>query len=354
MGKQTVFQVIGCMSGTSVDGIDLALLETDGLSHVRPLAFETYAYSDAQRSTIKAAFGLKDIQDTRVVAASQAVTEAHIHALKAFHQPADMIGFHGQTIFHAPHEGVTVQIGDAKAISHALNIPVIHDFRTADVKAGGQGAPLLPLYHQARANNVEMPVAILNIGGVANVTWIDKGDILAFDTGPGNALMDDFMLSQTGKRYDDGGDLAAKGRIDEDLLAQWLENMFFQVKPPKSLDRDAFLKCRVEGFNLEDGLATLNAFTAHSIAKAQDYFPNPAKNWYVTGGGRHNKTLMESLNSLVRGVVHSVDSLGWNGDALEAEGFAYLAVRSKLGLPLSVPTTTGCHDPISGGQIALP
>lgn len=354
MAKKEIFQVIGCMSGTSVDGIDLALLETDGFEHCKLIKTETYQYKDSERETIKTSFGVSDLKDERVQAAIDTVTDCHIRALKSFDQQADFVGFHGQTIFHAPKDGLTVQIGDAARISKEIGIPVIHDFRSADVAAGGEGAPLLPLYHQARARTLDGPVAILNIGGVANVTWINGDDVIAFDTGPGNALMDDHMIKMIGKPFDKDGQLGLEGTVDEARLNEWLENMYFQVVPPKSLDRDAFIACDASDMSVEDAMATLGAFTAHSIAKAESFFTGDVKTWYVTGGGRYNISVMKKLNELVKGKLRPVEELGWNGDSLEAEGFAYLAVRSKLGLPLSLPTTTGCKDPISGGKIALP
>lgn len=354
MGKTNIFQVIGCMSGTSVDGVDLALLETDGKDHIVPLDFSGFDYTAKERETIKAAFGLSDPNDPKVIAASNAVTSAHIRAIKEFGHPADLIGFHGQTIFHAPQDGVTVQIGDATRLAAETGIKVIHDFRSADVAAGGEGAPLLPLYHAARLHDKANPSAILNIGGVANVTWIHGTDILAFDTGPGNALIDDVMIGATGHPFDKDGALAAIGTIDHPRLNEWLDNLYFKAKPPKSLDRDAFAHCDITNMAVEDAIATLTAFTAYSIAAATEHFPRAAAHWYVTGGGRKNKTLMALLSDILKTPIQSAEDLDWNGDAIEAEGFAYLAVRSALGLPLSLPTTTGCAQPLSGGEIALP
>mgnify|MGYP001188476988 CR=1 FL=1 len=354
MAKQQIFQVIGCMSGTSVDGVDLALLETDGKEHIVPLDFAGFDYAPEERAIIKAAFGIQDKNDPKVQAASQAVTDAHIRAIKEFGHPADLIGFHGQTIFHAPQDGVTLQIGDATRLAAKTGTTVIHDFRSADVAAGGEGAPLLPLYHAARLHDKANPAVILNIGGVANVTWIHGTDILAFDTGPGNALIDDVMIGATGQPFDKDGVMAASGTVDHPRLNEWLDNLYFKAKPPKSLDRDAFSHCDISGLSVENAIATLTAFTAYSIAASAEHFPRPAAHWYVTGGGRKNRTLMAHLSHLLKTPMQNVEDLGWNGDAIEAEGFAYLAVRSNLGLPLSLPTTTGCTEPLSGGETALP
>jgi anhydro-N-acetylmuramic acid kinase len=354
MRKKEVFQVIGCMSGTSADGIDLALLETDGKEHVRTLAAAEFPYTKEEKQAIKAAFGLEDKSNAQVQKATDIITQAHIKALKETGWEADMIGFHGQTIFHAPDRHVTVQIGDAQAIAIELNIPVVYDMRKNDVQNGGQGAPLLPLYHRARLADMGEPVVILNIGGVSNITYVDGDTILAFDTGTGSAMIDDWISKHTAQAFDKDGEIAASGHADAILLDRWLAHPYFDKVPPKSLDRNDFSKFSVEGLSLENGAATLMAFTALSIAKAQDHFPHKAHKYFVTGGGRKNKAMMALLAIHCEAVFLPVEELGWNGDSLEAEGFAYLAVRSHLGLPLTLPTTTGCKEPLTGGQTALP
>lgn len=347
------------MSGTSLDGVDAALIETDGYSFVRPLEFITKPYEEVQREGIRAAFGQRDYDDaTRT--AEEIVTQAHIDVLKDAGWEADVIGFHGQTIFHAPEEGLTIQIGDGAAMADALGVDVVHDFRSADVAAGGQGAPLAPLYHQARAlsGEVDLPCAILNIGGVGNVTWIGGAaeEILAFDTGPGNALMDDWMLQRWGKPYDEDGALAAKGLPIEAMLLEWLGHDYFTAEPPKSLDRNEWdiadfgnLPEHMASVSDEDGAATLLEFTARSIVNSVRFMKEPPKGWYVCGGGRHNAALMARLARDLP--IYPVEHLGWNGDATEAECFAYLAVRSLMGLPLSLPTTTGVEEPQAGGVL---
>lgn len=347
------------MSGTSLDGVDAALIETDGYSFVNPLGFITREYSDGQREAIRAAFGQREYDDA-CAAAEAVVTQAHIDVLKEAGWEADVIGFHGQTIFHAPDEGLSIQLGDGAAMAVELGIPVVNDFRTADVKAGGQGAPLAPLYHQARAlsSEVDTPCAILNIGGVANVTWIGGAadEILAFDTGAGNALMDDWMQERWGKAYDEDGALASKGVALEEMLEEWLGHDYFVMEPPKSLDRNewdisdfGYLSDDMGGISDEDGAATLLEFTARSIIASQRFMKEAPLAWYVCGGGRHNKALMARLSRDLN--VQPVEALNWNGDATEGECFAYLAVRSLLKLPLSLPSTTGVAEPISGGVL---
>lgn len=344
------------MAGTSLDGeVDVALIETDGHDHVKALGFKPYRYDPALRDPIRAVFGRRE-RDAKVLAAEKIVTDIHIEAVKASGFAADVIGFHGQTVFHEPAEGITLQIGDGQTLAEATGIDVVCDFRSADVKAGGQGAPLIPLYHQAlaRAKALEQPAVFLNIGGVANVTYIDRDTLLAFDTGPGNALMDDYTRQKTGKPYDAGGALAASGSADEGIVARWMTHPYFTQKPPKSLDRNEWdvaamgpLVEDLEGLSTEDALATLMEFTAQSIVKAAAHMPETPKRWYACGGGAHNATLMVRLARDIS--VAPCADIGINGDALEAEGFAYLAVRSLLGLPISLPETTGAPKPLTGG-----
>ena len=281
----------------------------------------------------------------------------------------DVIGFHGHTILHRPGEGLTRQIGDGALLAGETGIDVIGDFRSADMAGGGQGAPLAPLYHAALAGDLapdlENPLAVLNVGGVANVTYIGKGvgagigegggsgdaRLLAFDTGPGNALIDDWMAASMGRTMDEGGRLARGGNVDEGLLSGLLENDYFRRPPPKSLDRGDFAALSVAGLSASDGAATLTAFTAASAKEACRFFPALPRRWLVTGGGRHNRTLMEALTRCLGQPVETVESVGWHGDFLEAQAFAFLAVRSLAGLPLSLPSTTGVAEPTTGGVL---
>ena len=347
--------VVGLMSGTSMDGIDAALVRTDGERRVEPLAFVTIPYEDSFRAALRSCLGGKG----PVEEVERAVTDAHADAVRRLLADAgteaaavDLIGFHGQTIHHDPARRRTWQIGDGARLARATGIAVVNDFRTADVEAGGQGAPLVPLFHRALADALPRPLAVLNIGGVANVTWIGEGedDVIACDTGPGNALVDDWVLSGQGARYDSGGSLAARGTVDEGALAALLAHPYFDRPAPKSLDRDAFDPAPVRGLTVEDGAATLTAFTAASVARIVPHLPDAPVRWLVCGGGRHNATLMGMLADRLGVPVDPVEAVGWNGDALEAEAFAYLAVRSRKGLPLSLPATTGVPRPMTGGR----
>lgn len=352
-----IYRVIGLMSGTSLDGIDAALIRTDGEGHIEREGFISIPYSDALREKLRAC--LNKPYDDNARAAEKEMTEAHAEAVAQLlkqkgieAKDVDLVGFHGQTISHAPDRGHTCQIGDGALLSELTGIPVVNDFRAADVKAGGQGAPLAPVYHQALAATLEKPVAFLNIGGVANVTYVGKdGELIAFDTGPGNALVDDWMLKTSGAKYDDGGKTAAKGKVDEGILARLMEHAYFAKLPPKSLDRNDFASGAWESLSPEDGAATLTAFTVRGIAKALDHLPEKPKSWVVAGGGRHNKTLMDAFQKAVGAPVHTVDELGIDGDAVEAEAFAYMAVRSLKGLPISFPKTTGVPKPMTGGKL---
>jgi anhydro-N-acetylmuramic acid kinase len=363
-------KVIGLMSGTSLDGIDAALVETDGEDVAIPGTALTIPYDADTRAMLRAALNdAKDVAAGEPVPyairdAERRVTEAHADAVAELLgvvglRAADvaLIGFHGQTILHRPHQRWTWQIGDGKLLARLTGITVVNDFRSADVKAGGQGAPLVPLYHAAlvrKARGLSPPVAMVNIGGVANVTYVGCDAVLAFDTGPGNAPIDDWAHRHTGRPVDEHGALAKLGRVDDEVLTDMLDHDFFERVPPKSLDRLDFTTEAVDHLNPEDGAATLTAFTAASIARAREHFPDPATMWIVMGGGRHNPKLMGELRSRVNAPVLSAEDAGWRGDFIEAEAFAYLAARARKGLPLSLPTTTGVPQPMSGGKLHKP
>ncbi|MDD9877929.1 MAG: anhydro-N-acetylmuramic acid kinase [Magnetovibrio sp.] len=350
---------IGLMSGTSMDGVDAALIETDGTTVHALGPTQALAYAADFRDRLRPMLGRPPGAGNGVAAVVRDLTLYHAEAVNRLLDGAglgaddvDVVGFHGQTVFHDPANGVTCQIGDGALLARETGIDVVDDFRSADVAAGGEGAPFAPLFHVALARDVERPVAVLNLGGVGNVTWISPdGGAIAFDTGPGNALIDDWVAARAGLDRDDGGRLARAGAPDAAALAALLDNPYFDLPAPKSLDRDAFSLAPVDGLSLEDGAATLTAFTARSAARATDAFPAPVTRWLVTGGGRHNPALMAALRAEFDAPVEPVEAVGWNGDALEAQAFAYLAVRSLYGLPLSYPQTTGVSRPVTGGRL---
>jgi len=350
---------LGLMSGTSLDGVDAALLWTDGESAGAAGAAITVPYPDALRRALRSVLGGKG----PVAEVERDITLFHAEAARELLRQAgdpvvEVVGFHGHTILHRPEQRQTWQIGDGALLAELLGVPVVNDFRSADVAAGGQGAPLMPAFHCALASHHERPLVVLNIGGVANVTWIGgDGAMLAFDTGPGNALIDDWILRHTGERFDEGGRIAAAGTADEAAVADFLTHPYFASKPPKSLDRDDFralVSALTEGLDLAAGAATLASFTVAAVAAAARWFPEPARTWLVCGGGRHNAALMRGLRQSLDGSVEPAESHGWSGDALEAQGFAYLAVRSLKGLPLSWPGTTGVPEPMTGGRLHRP
>ena len=352
------YRALGLMSGTSMDGIDAALIETDGEGVYRRGPALTTGYPDDLRRTLlavardeSAASGPVEELEARVTAANAEAIRALLRVARLDRREVDLVGMHGQTILHRPERRYTRQLGDGARLAAEIGIDVVDGFRLADVAAGGQGAPLAPLYHAALARELPRPLAVLNLGGVANVTYIADDVILAFDTGPASALIDDWLAEHTGLAFDPGGSTAARGRVREDRLDLLLASPFFARKPPKSLDRNAFSRGPVDGLAVEDGAATLTRFTARTVGLALRHLPAPPSRWLVTGGGRHNATLMAMLREELGAPVDPVQSVGWDGDALEAEAFGFLAVRSLRGLPLSLPTTTGVPEPMPGGKL---
>jgi anhydro-N-acetylmuramic acid kinase len=362
---------IGLMSGTSLDGVDVALIETDG-KRVKAFGPSGYRpYTEKERGLLRQALSeavnlpQRDARPGILREAERAVTLAHAEAVASFTaqnritcEDIDIVGFHGQTVLHRPEQKMTVQIGDATALAKAIHIPVMHDFRAADVAAGGQGAPFVPVYHRALAQSLERdgPMVVLNIGGVSNITYIDGADtLIACDTGPGNALLDDFMYRVTGQPFDGEGRMAAQGNADEAWIARGLQHPFFALPPPKSLDRNDFASLVLRDVPPADGAATLTAFTAAAIARIVPMLPKVPQSWIVAGGGARNLTMLRMLRErLAPATVESADALGWSTDAIEAQAFGFLAARGLKGLPLSYPATTGVPIPMTGGVIARP
>jgi len=358
--EKPLLRAVGAISGTSMDAIDVALVETDGKHHVRPLGGRAYPYPAPLREALRAVIAdaaraqhepMPDLEEA-VTAAFAAAIRACLDELEVDPTNVDLVGFHGQTVFHRPEQRFTRQLGDGQALAQILGIPVIYRFRHADVAAGGQGAPFVPLYHAALAAGLAQPLMVLNLGGVANVTYLDGGTIIAFDTGPASALIDDAMQRHFGRDYDENGEIAASGAINASVLATLLDNPFFAAQPPKSLDRNDFHRRAkiVETLTPQDQIATLTAFTVAATTRALDHVPKKPLRWLVTGGGRRNAAMMRGFAAALGVPVEPVETVGWNGDLLEAECFGYLAARSRLGLPISLPTTTGVPAPMPGGE----
>ncbi|APG62754.1 anhydro-N-acetylmuramic acid kinase [Sphingorhabdus lutea] len=360
------------MSGTSRDGIDVALLETDAKGYNKLAAFYEMSYEGAFKSRLaracEMALALNSPSEATdyIADVEHELTMLHAKAIDKLLSLADAahamkdrevaaIGFHGHTVAHRPEKGWTWQIGDAKKLAFLTNLPVIFNMRQVDVDAGGQGAPLLPVYHAALAHNLRKPAAILNLGGVANISWIsENGEIIAFDTGMANALIDDWVSKYSDLSYDKNGAIAARGKIDEAIVSALLNHDFFAKKWPKSLDRDDFNLVRLSDLSLEDGAATLTAFTVRAVKIALNMLPQRPQEIYICGGGRHNIFIMQQLAEICGVEVHNVDKLDWNGDSIEAEGFAYIAARVLKGAQYSFAETTGRQSDIIMPKIYLP
>jgi len=363
------------MSGTSMDGIDVALLDTDGQKEVRRSGFGFFPYDTKTRALLAQA--LEDA--LRVEAREQRpgclpeaealITHLHGEAVNAFlaeHKlkpdDIDLIGFHGQTVLHRPDQAMTVQLGDGAALASTTGINTVYDMRAGDMLHGGQGAPLIPVYHRALAANVvdeyraQTPVCFVNIGGISNITFVGER-LIAFDCGPGNALIDQWVKRRVGISHDQGGIIAAEGEIDAAFVEAYLADPFFDQSVPKSLDRNDFKLPEKSGLSVETVARSLARLSAEAIFKARDHLPRDPKLWIVCGGGRHNPHIMNDMKTLAdeQGCeVISAEQAGFDGDAMEAEGWAYLAVRSAYDLPLTLPETTGCSMPVCGGVLAVP
>ncbi|WP_324754937.1 anhydro-N-acetylmuramic acid kinase [Roseovarius sp. Pro17] len=354
---------LGAMSGTSLDGVDAALIETDG-EVIHGFGASRYrAYSADEQAVLNSALGLWPGGD--VAAAERVVMQAHTEALSGFDK-AELVGFHGQTLAHDPNGRGTHQLGDGAALAEALGLPVVWDFRSADVRLGGQGAPLAPFFHFACARYIgaDAPVAFLNLGGVGNLTWVDPkarrpedtGALIAFDTGPANAPINDLMMARRGLPYDEGGRLAKGGMVAEGALELFLDEPYFLKMPPKSLDRDAFADMigLVGELSDADAAATLTAMSAAGVLRGMEHCPTPPARLLVTGGGRHNPVMMDMLRAALDCEVAPVEDVGLDGDMLEAQAFGYLAVRVARGLPTSCAATTGVRAAVSGGTLSKP
>ncbi|MGO8739465.1 anhydro-N-acetylmuramic acid kinase [Rhodoblastus sp.] len=363
-----IFRAIGAMTGTSMDGVDLAYLETDGRQALKFGPTASFRFSDEERALLRAAMeaakflGRRDERPGPLEAAEALITRRHVETIGDFlarahikAEAVDVIGFHGQTVLHRPERGLTVQIGDGAALARAIGIDVVYDLRAEDMAAGGQGAPLVPVFHRALAENsgAALPLLLVNIGGVANFTYVAEGaDPIACDAGPGNALLDDLMLLRAGAAMDLDGACARSGAVDEPALAALMSHSFFAQMPPKSLDRNAFSSEPVSKLATPDAAATLTAFTASGILAHLKFLPETPRMIVLCGGGARNPAIVEALARRAPCPVRRAEDFGWESQAIEAQAFAFLAVRSVKGLPLTFPTTTGVGAATSGGVLA--
>jgi len=346
------------MSGTSCDGVDAAIVRTDGESICDRVDAITLPYGDSLREALLNA-AQQDVPLDELLEIERQISLVHVEACEVLfqrdsvkHVQTQLVGFHGHTIRHDPSNRLTWQLGDANLLAEKLAFPVVSDFRRRDIAAGGEGAPLAPLYHREILRQEEKPTAALNIGGVANITWLGEEDaILAGDTGPGCGLLDAFVFEHIGKRYDEGGALAQSGVVRDEILERWMADSFFQRPLPKSADRFQFQTDGIEKLSVEDGAATLTAFTAVSIDRAIELLPQPPKTLCISGGGAHNSRLYASIEKRLRDRWDCKVSPSNAVTTLEAECFAWLAVRRLRGLPTSLPETTGCAQPVCGGVL---
>lgn len=364
---------IGLMSGTSMDGIDVAMIQSDGASRVERGPFLSVPYSPSFRRRLEQALEIAVAIKTReerpgeLSTIERDLTDLHAEAVAQFlsgngldSASVDIIGFHGQTVLHRPEQGMTVQLGDGQRLADRLGMPVVHDMRAADMRAGGEGAPLAPAYHGALARGLdqEWPVAFVNIGGISNITSVDAdGALHAFDTGPGNALIDQWVALKAGIPFDQGGAIASEGVVLRPMVDGYLSASFFEDRGRRSLDRNDFRPPDPASASLEDGARSLARLTAEAIVKSAEGLAQYPKTWIVCGGGRLNTMIMGDLADVTavrHGRVLAAEDVGLDGDAMEAEAWAYLAIRSRKELPLTWPGTTGCRKPTRGGILAKP
>jgi anhydro-N-acetylmuramic acid kinase len=368
-------RAIGLMSGTSMDGIDVALIQTDGENAVERLAASEFAYDAGFRRALTASLETaksirkRDERPGDLSRIEQDTTDRHAAAVKAFldlnglsRSDIGVIGFHGQTVLHRPDAGLTVQLGDGQRLAEATGIPVVYDMRANDMTHGGQGAPLVPAYHAALAAGLDpalskgKPVCFVNIGGISNITYVSQGRApIAFDTGPGNTLIDQWVEHHAGIPFDDGGRIAAEGGVVRRVADAYLAKPFFSAKPPKSLDRNDFTIEAADGLELSDGARTLARVSAEAIFASVKHLPEPPGLWIICGGGRKNRTIMADLSEIARASdsrVITAEECSLNGGSMEAEAWAYLAVRSLKGLALTFPQTTGVRTAATGGVLA--
>lgn len=368
-------RAIGLMSGTSMDGVDIALVDTDGESRIERGPSASMPYSDGFRARLKAALG-----DARAITERQQrpgileqlerdLTLLHAVALHDFlyqnglkPQEIDVVGFHGQTVLHRPQASLTVQLGDGELLASETGIPIVYDMRAEDMRNGGEGAPLIPAYHaslaQSLSSNLKLPAVFVNIGGISNLTYVGSdGSLVAYDSGPGNMLIDQWIELNGRGSFDAGGDIATSGEINREIADRYLDNPFFKANCRSSLDRSDFPPLQAGELSLADGARTLAYVSAASIMHSAKHLPSAPQTYIISGGGRLNKSIMRELAALATAqgaTVMDADELGLNGDSMEAEAWGFLAVRSQKGLPLTYPTTTGCTRPVSGGVLAMP
>jgi len=375
--KKKLYTAIGLMSGTSMDGVDLSVISSDGCHQFSNILDDYYEYDknllnqlvrlrdlvSTKQDLLKNSEKLRELERNLTLFHGDAVNQS----LKKFKDPIDLIGFHGQTILHNPKEKVTNQLGDGRLLSQITKKKVIYDFRQADVQNNGQGAPLTPIFHHILSKkinqiyDVKFPIGFLNIGGIANVTKVInnsdnfQNNLSAFDVGPGNCLIDEWVRNNSNKKFDTNGELAKAGKVDQLILNQAVDN--FKINSySQSLDIKNFDVTFARGLSLEDGCATITNFTAYLIAEGLKHISQKNKiTFLICGGGRKNIYLIDCIKSYLSMeniiTLEFIDKFNLKGDYIESQAFAFLAIRSFLNLPISFSTTTGCREPTIGGKL---
>ena len=359
------FIALGLMSGTSMDGIDASIIKSDGEDNLEIVNNEYFEYPNDFKK--KLSLFIKNTHDNKYInenigiykSLEREITLYHSHISKNIiqknHSKIQLVGFHGQTIIHRPKDGYSIQMGDAGLLSQLLKLKVIYNFRENDIKNGGEGAPLTPIYHKllSKKFNLSNPTLILNIGGISNYTYLFKNEIRSKDIGPGNVLIDEYLKKIKGINYDDSGIIASSGSINYDVINQFYEHEFYNTKDRHSYDRNEFDFSFVKGLGFEDAVATLTYFTAFIISENIKKSYDKKIDLILCGGGRKNLTLVEHLKKLLKFNIKTIDQFNLDGDFIESQAFAYLSIRSYLKKPLSYPSTTNVITPVTGGEIKI-
>ena len=359
-----IYTAIGLMSGTSVDGIDASIIQSDGEDKLRVLNNDFTAYDKKIISEIKdlkeKINSKKDIETNKnlILKIEKDITNLHANAvekiLKKTTTKIDLVGFHGQTIYHNFNEKISKQLGDGELLSKKINLDIIYNFRENDIRNGGQGAPLTPIYHKLlrKKLNIELPILFINIGGISNLTYISKDEkIISFDSGPGNCLVDEFLQLKSKNKiiYDKDGEIAMRGKCNDIILENYLNNNYFNLQPPKSLDVKDFSLSMIRGLSVDEAVSTLSEFTVRTIVDGLNFFKEKPKKIILMGGGRKNNYFFENISKKSKIKTIDINDLTYDGDFIESQAFAYLGIRSKLKKNISYPETTGVTKPCTGG-----
>ncbi|MFL2891049.1 MAG: anhydro-N-acetylmuramic acid kinase [Candidatus Pelagibacterales bacterium] len=357
-----IFYAIGAMSGTSADGIDISLIRTDGLNYFRQIESTSISFDSFLKKEILS-FS-REFQNKKnhfkLLAIEEMITEKYIFAIKKILAKSNfkssrisVLGLHGQTVFHDPKNKISLQLINASKIAKYFNIRTISDFRENDISKGGEGAPLVPVFHKLLMKylNVSLPSIFINIGGISNITYLSKkNELIAFDSGPGMCLLDDYVELNSNKKYDEDGKYSSRGKINNKILKKVMCDKYFKLKYPKSIDRNYFTLIDFKNLDFCDACATISMFTVKSIISGINKINKKYESIYIMGGGSKNLFIQKELSKIIQKDVKSINTKGIKDLYIESQAFAYLAVRSISNLPISYPKTTGVKKPIAGGK----